>query len=87
MLEKERQYYDEKLSEWTGIYEGKFVLVKGHELIGVYDDPDAALAEGARQFGMTSFLVRQVVPVQQEVSVPALTLGILRVDTSRPAHR
>jgi hypothetical protein len=87
MLEQELHVYDEHLSEWLGQYRGRFVLVKGAELVGVFNTVDEALAEGARRFGLSSFLVRRVEPVQEEVRIPALTLGLLRADSTRPVHR
>ncbi len=83
MLAEERQFYDDHLQEWLRDYPGRFVLVRGKELIGVFDTPDDALAEGARRFGLSSFLVRRVEPVQQEIKVPALTLGLLNADPPR----
>jgi hypothetical protein len=81
MLEEERQFYAENLTEWLKSYPGKFVLVKGRELIGTFDTIDEALAAGARQLGLTPFLVRRVQETQEEMNVPALTLGILRANT------
>lgn len=83
MLDTERQYYSENLARWLGQYPGKFVLVKGQELIGTFDTAEGALAEGARRFGLQPFLVRRVQEQQEEVSIPALTLGILRANTTR----
>lgn len=81
MLEQERAIYDEKKKDWLAQYSGRFVVVKGDDLIGVYNTIDEAIAEGARRFGLSSFLVRQVLPVQEEVRIPALTMGLLRADT------
>ncbi len=83
MLDAERQFYSENLAQWLGQYPGKFVLVKGQELIGAFDTAEEALAEGARRFGLEPFLVRRVQERQEEVNIPALTLGILRADTTR----
>lgn len=81
MLEEERQFYAENLANWLGQYPGKFVLVKGRELIGTFDTNEEALAEGARRFGLAPFLVRRVQERQEDISIPALTLGILRANT------
>lgn len=87
MLDKELQFYQENLQEWLKTYSGKFVVVKDNELIGFFDNNEQALSEGARRFGLTSFLVRRVEPTQKEVSIPALTLGLLNANTSFPNHR
>ncbi len=80
MLGQERQFYTEKKAEWLPIHAGKFVLIKGDELIGVFNTVDEALAEGARRFGLGPFLVRRVEVQETEAEVPALMLGILRAD-------
>ncbi len=89
MLEQEIAFYNEKLPEWLQQHANRFVLVKGQELVGFYDTNEDALTEGARRFGLQSFLVRRVEPTQTDVRIPALTLGILRAypthTTTRPA--
>jgi hypothetical protein len=85
MLEKERKYFSEHLAELISQYSGKFVVVKGDELIGTFNTIEDALGEGARRFGLQPFLVRQVTTAEvTEINIPALTLGILRADSSRP---
>lgn len=86
MLEEERAYYDENLQEWLRLYPSRFVLVKGRTLIGSYDTNDA-LREGARLFGRESFLVRRVEANPPMVSIPALSMGILRADSTRTTFR
>lgn len=81
MLEQEIQFFTEHLAEWLERHSGKFVLVKGPELIGFFDTIEAALAAGARRFGLQPFLVRRVLETQETVNIPALALGILHADT------
>ena len=79
MLDQERQYFAEHRDEMRREYPGKFVVIRGAVLAGAFATEEEALAFGAREFGLTSFLVRNVdQPNDLEVSVPALTLGILR---------
>ena len=82
MLEVERTFFESHLQEYLERYPGKYVVIKATELVGVYDRIEDALTEATRLFGLDSYLVRQIVPVQAEVSVPALTLGILGADPS-----
>ena len=85
MLETERQFFSEHLAELLSQHGEKFVVVKDDELIGAFNTIEDALAEGARRFGLTPFLVRQVTATaEKEINIPALTLGILRADSSRP---
>lgn len=84
MLEQERDFFRSHCEEWNEDHYGDYALVKGRELIGFYDEETDALAEGARRFGEDDFLVRRVDGAkQQQVRVPALTLGILQSDDSQ----
>jgi hypothetical protein len=85
MLEKERQYYSDHRAELLSAHSGKIVLIKDDEFIGAFNTIEEALAEGTRRFGLTPFLVREVSATEEkEINVPALTLGLLRADSSRP---
>jgi hypothetical protein len=77
ILDKELAFFNEKKSEWVKIYPNKFVLVKDHELIGTFDTADAAVVEGVKRYGLTSFLVRQVNQMDDTVFIPTLSLGLL----------
>lgn len=85
MLEKERKYFSEHHADLLSRYPGKFALVKDDELIGTFNTIEEALAEGARRFGLQALLVRQIAATEEkEINIPALTIGILRADSSRP---
>jgi hypothetical protein len=84
MLDEERKFFDANRDTLVSQHVGMFVLIKNAELIGTYNTIDEALVEGARRFGMQPFLVRQVTTMpDSEINIPALTLGILRADTTR----
>ena len=87
MLEKELIVFENNLNEWLKTDRGKFVVIKNNDVIGIFNTYDDALVEGARRFGLTSFLLREITPTQDEISVPALTLGILHADSTQPIHR
>lgn len=87
MLDRERQFFSENLQSWLSSYSGKFVLIKDASLIGAFDDMDRALEEGARRFGRQSYLIRPVVEQQEEIKIPALTLGILRANPTHSGQR
>ena len=60
-------------------HHGEYALVKGDELVGFYQDETTAIAEGGRLFEGDDFLVRRVDQNDhQEVSAPALSLGLLQ---------
>jgi hypothetical protein len=78
MLDLERATYSENAAAWTAQHPGKFAVVKGDNLAGVFDTMDEALAAGARGFGLQPFLVRQLGQPPEQVSIPALAMGLLR---------
>ncbi|MBI2823100.1 MAG: hypothetical protein HYX69_00250 [Planctomycetia bacterium] len=84
VLSEELKFYAQNLPNWLDKHTGRVVLVKGDELVGFFDDEAQAMSEGARLFGLSSFLVRRIEPTETAISVPALTLGILRGDNPRP---
>jgi len=61
------------------------VVVKGERLLGAFDSIEEALGAGAAAFGPESFLVRKLGEKQDEVHIPALTLGLLRANPQHPA--
>jgi hypothetical protein len=87
MLEKEIRIYEQNLSEWLKSNSEKYVLIKNRDVIGFYSTFNEALEEGTRLFGLQSFLIRQILPSQEEIKIPALTLGILYADTKHAVHR
>ena len=85
MLEKERQYFSEHHAELLSRHQGKVVLIKDDQLLGAFNTIEEALGEGARRFGLQPFLVREVTAAEEkEINILALTLGLLRADSSRP---
>lgn len=86
MLEKELAFYEKTLNNWLTEYPGKFVLVKGEELVGVYDTNEQALSAGASRFGLGSYLVRCIQKNKEDIRLPALTLGLLYANPTRSTY-
>ena len=85
MLEKEREVFEQKREQLLTDHFGKFVLIKEDDLIGVFNTIEEAVTEGARRFGLEPFLVRQVEKTaESEINIPALKLGILSANSTRP---
>jgi hypothetical protein len=80
MLDVERQYYDDNLPSLLEHYRGRFVVIKDHTVLGPFNTIEEALREGARTYGVQSFLARQVGEPPRVVSNPALDLGVLHAD-------
>jgi hypothetical protein len=84
MLETERQFFDNNREDLLRRFPGKFIVVKEQQVLGPFDLIEDALGAGAKEFGMTSFLVRRTDQLPEDASIPALTLGLLRADSSHP---
>ena len=63
-LEKEMETYNAKLPELKE-NEGKFVLIKGDEVAGIYTSYEDAMKDGYKQFKLTPFLVKQIQSIEQ----------------------
>jgi hypothetical protein len=72
VLADERTTYGDRLSELVREHEGRFVLIKGHDVVGVFGDRSEALREGYRRFGIVPFLVRQVTASEPVVYLPGV---------------
>ena len=63
-LDLELGTYDAKRDELLASAEGKFVLIKGEEMAGVYDSQADAIRQGYQLFGNVPFLVKQVLRIE-----------------------
>lgn len=64
-LEKEMATYKLKLPELKEM-SGKFVLIRGDEIIDTYTSYDDAMKEGYAKFGLnTPFLVKQINAIEE----------------------
>jgi len=82
MLEIERNYIESNRDELVKRYGGRFLVIKGEEVTGAFDSMNDALQGAALKHGLENVLIRRPADTQMEISVPALTLGILSVNAS-----
>ncbi len=61
-LEKEFKYYLEHQEELVKEYNGKFVVIKDHEVLGAYDSEIEAIEKTAANHEIGTFLVQQCLP-------------------------
>ena len=64
-LLNESKFFRQKVKEWRNTHMGKFVLIKGHDLIGFYQSLDDAFNTGIKNFGVSDFLVEQILPAEE----------------------
>jgi hypothetical protein len=77
-LTKELDFFKRNKDKWLKIYRDKYVLVKGEELVGTFDNTDDAYQAAVQKFGNTPVLIKQVTTEEKTEEIPALALGIIR---------
>src|SRR5205809_391343 len=76
ILEAELKTYEQHKNELLATARGKFALIRGTEVLGVYDSKMDAIAQGYKQFGNVPFLVKQIVEVETPQNFLSPHLGI-----------
>lgn len=76
VLDNELQTYEAHKEQLVGASEGKFVLIRETEIVGVYDSQPDALREGFERFGNVPFLVKQVVRVETPLNFISNSLAV-----------
>ncbi len=61
-LIKEFEYYLENQEDFVQKYRGKFVVIKGREVIGVYEDEIEAISKAREHHEVGTFLVQKCEP-------------------------
>ena len=61
-LEKEFQYYIDNQEELVREYNGKFIVIKGQEIIGAYDSEMEAIEKTSKDHELCTFLVQKCEP-------------------------
>ena len=59
-LKSEFQYYLDHQDEMVEKYNGKYIVIKNGQVIGVYDDQFAAVSETQKHHKLGTFLVQKV---------------------------
>ena len=80
-LETELAYFEASRAEWVKTHEGKYALVHGEKLAGVYDTADAAYEVGVGAWGNIPFLVKQIFLQDPLEQAPALVHGLIHAGT------
>jgi hypothetical protein len=76
LLEREIQTYEKNRERLLGEAEGKFVLIRDDEIVGVYESKADAIAQAYRQFGNVPFLVKQILRIEVPQDYVSNLLGI-----------
>ena len=77
VLENEYQRFAEIKDELLKHHEGKFALIYGSDLLGIWDSKETAYVKGVELLGNVSFLIKHIVAEDPVESVPALFVGAI----------
>jgi hypothetical protein len=81
VLHKELAFFESQRQVLLAAHEGKFALIKGCELAGIYASEAEAYAAGLEKFGNEPFLIKRVQRQDPTGQIPALHFGLIRADT------
>ena len=59
MLDKEFQYFLEHQQELASKYSGKFIVIVGDSVVGVYDTNEDAYEESLKSYKLGEFLIQE----------------------------
>ncbi len=62
MLEREFKYYLANQKQLVEKYLGKYLVIIGEEVVGVFDTFESALEESQKKFELGKFLIQQCLP-------------------------
>ncbi len=79
VLETELQKFEALKEELLQHHEGKYALIVGDELVGVFDHREEAYKDGLAKKGNVPMLIKRISREEPTESAPALTLGLLSV--------
>lgn len=74
---KELATYEKKKEELLNKYEGKVVVIKGDEIIGIYDNETEALKAVLEKYGYIPVLIKRIVREERPEHLPSYTYGLL----------
>jgi hypothetical protein len=74
-LAAELATFAEHRDELLGRAKGKFVLIKGSDVVDVFEDRMDAVVRGYREFGNHPFLVKKVAEFETPLNFTGLHLG------------
>lgn len=65
LLKQELKTYEENKAELVKNNNGKYVLIKGKEIVKIFSTDEEAVTFGIKKFGNVPFLVKKIQEVEQ----------------------
>lgn len=75
-LQAEVEYFEQHRIELLERAPGKYALIKGSALLGIYDTELEAIGSGYRKLGNEAFLVKQIVEADVPLNFASFNLGL-----------
>jgi hypothetical protein len=69
-LTEELAVYEANKLDWLKEHEGEYVLIKGKEVVGFFEDEEEALTAGYARFGLVNLMVKMVEETERIYNVP-----------------
>jgi len=76
ILDSELATYEQNKAHLLATAEGKFVLIRGSEIFGVFDSEEAAISRGYQLLGNVPFLVKRITPVEEPLTFHSYLLDL-----------
>lgn len=76
ILQQELDFFERQRVELFERAPGRYVLVKGSELIGIFDTELEAIRAGYQKIGNEAFLVKQILEADVPITFSSFNLGI-----------
>ena len=76
LLDQELSTYQVQKKNLIGKARGKFVLIKGEEVVGIFDTRLDAVRQGYKQFGNAPFLTKEIVEVEIPLNFTSNLIGL-----------
>jgi len=78
-LSTEEKFFEDHVTEWCEKenHEGKWALIKGRKLVGVYEEYDEAVRQGFERFGLEPFMISQILRDPPLVTTTAIILDAM----------
>lgn len=74
-LQRELEVFESRRAELLGRAPGKYVLIHGDDLVGIFDTWADGISEGYRRFGNVPFFVHQIAAAEVPEYLPVRLAG------------
>jgi hypothetical protein len=76
-LQSEYDFYNKNKADLVQKYSGKFIVIRGEEIIGPFDTDADAYKAGLLKFGIVPLFITRVLSEEERSVIPVLQLGLL----------